>query len=345
MARCCIRCTGRASQWELLKVLSGHARCGLMRGGVAACGHSVAAMGRGFRNPLDSFGTCLAKALADYREVVGARRFPVPPPAGCSPVELPPGEACAVAASAPPLRVKAPPVKQTQLNWLRKRAGPAETSTNEGSGNLPRQDLVGRRILTFCFYKKPFCLRIKFLVVREAANLGYCSSFVAAKATQAHPSGGLGVLSKHGQPQKRYEKGEHWQLGRWSHHLLTYKGGLHIYNIYGYSSDDSQAPEKNRVFCVEVRGSVSSLGQRQDLKPDHVAVKLPLKLERPSPGFQGQRIYEEPQITDKREVEAGYLEARANEVGLGFSISRGERWSALGTLVWLFWVGPRSPCR
>eukprot|EP00971_Amphidinium_carterae_P011161 219949-Amphidinium_carterae.4 len=68
--------------------------------------------------------------------------------------------------------------------------------------------------------------------IREATAVGYFSSFVPVRATQ----GRLGILSKDGQPQQRFEKGEHWQLGRWSQHLLPCEGGVHVYNIYGYSS-------------------------------------------------------------------------------------------------------------
>eukprot|EP00971_Amphidinium_carterae_P293328 5824004-Amphidinium_carterae.1 len=33
-----------------------------------------------------------------------------------------------------------------------------------------------------------------------------------------------------------------------------------MYNVYGYCSDDKQAPEKNRELLLEVLGSVASLG-------------------------------------------------------------------------------------
>eukprot|EP00971_Amphidinium_carterae_P083404 1650760-Amphidinium_carterae.2 len=45
------------------------------------------------------------------------------------------------------------------------------------------------------------------------------------------------------------------------------------------------------------------------MKPDHVAVRLPLQLDRLSPFFRGQA---EPQVTEPREVEARYQAARAN---------------------------------
>eukprot|EP00971_Amphidinium_carterae_P176095 3490676-Amphidinium_carterae.2 len=71
------------------------------------------------------------------------------------------------------------------------------------------------------------------------------------------------------------------------------------------------------MVVVRVKTLVLACGLEEvtDLKPDHVAVKLSLQLDRLSPGFQGQRIYEEPQISDKGEVEIGYLAARANKAG------------------------------
>eukprot|EP00971_Amphidinium_carterae_P280061 5559698-Amphidinium_carterae.3 len=58
-----------------------------------------------------------------------------------------------------------------------------------------------------------------------------------------------------------------------------------------------------------------------ELKPDHVAVRLPLQLEGLSSGFRGQAVYEEPQFTEPREVEPRYqaaqvqAAARANHAG------------------------------
>eukprot|EP00971_Amphidinium_carterae_P129113 2557455-Amphidinium_carterae.1 len=103
--------------------------------------------------------------------------------------------------------------------------------------------------------------------VREATAQGYYSSFVPATATQGRPSGGLAILCKDGQPQQRFEKGEHWQLGRWSHHLLPgnlpHTGGVHVYKIWVVIVLMTPlALEKNRALCIEVLGSVSSLGQR-----------------------------------------------------------------------------------
>eukprot|EP00971_Amphidinium_carterae_P072676 1437218-Amphidinium_carterae.2 len=136
------------------------------------------------------------------------------------------------------------------------------------------------------------------LRVGEASNPGLvvltCNSNSWKRAAglltiERRASGGLAILSKDGQPQQRFEKGEHWQLGRWSHHLLPYDGGLHIYNIYGYSSDDPLAPETNCALCMEVLISISSLG--------------------PWAETGAPWSYEEPQITE----EVGYHAACANK--------------------------------
>eukprot|EP00971_Amphidinium_carterae_P049176 969142-Amphidinium_carterae.1 len=55
------------------------------------------------------------------------------------------------------------------------------------------------------------------------------------------------------------EKGTHWELGRWAHHLLPYDGGLHIFNVYGYSSDKERAHELNREVCLEIFAAVAAL--------------------------------------------------------------------------------------
>eukprot|EP00971_Amphidinium_carterae_P059733 1181704-Amphidinium_carterae.2 len=52
----------------------------------------------------------------------------------------------------------------------------------------------------------------------------------------------LGVLCKQAQPLQRMQRGTHRELGRWAHHLLPYDEGLHIFNVYGYSSDNEQGP-------------------------------------------------------------------------------------------------------
>eukprot|EP00971_Amphidinium_carterae_P162221 3215634-Amphidinium_carterae.1 len=82
--------------------------------------------------------------------------------------------------------------------------------------------------------------------VRQASELGYFSSFIPARGTAGRPSGGLAILCKQAAPQQRMEDGQHWEAGRWAHYLLSYEGGLHVYNVYGYPSTDKQAPEKNR---------------------------------------------------------------------------------------------------
>eukprot|EP00971_Amphidinium_carterae_P151638 3005891-Amphidinium_carterae.5 len=89
-----------------------------------------------------------------------------------------------------------------------------------------------------------------------ASQHGYYSSFTPARKTGGRPSEGLAVLCIQAQPLQRMEKGEHWELGRWAHHLLPFEGGLHIFNVYGYSSDQECAQELNRELCIEVFSAV-----------------------------------------------------------------------------------------
>eukprot|EP00971_Amphidinium_carterae_P210993 4186698-Amphidinium_carterae.1 len=83
-----------------------------------------------------------------------------------------------------------------------------------------------------------------------------------ARGTPGRPSGGLALFCKQAAPLQRVEQGTHWEAGRWAHLLLPFEGGLHMYNVYGYGSEDKQAPEKNREFLLEIMGSVASLGNR-----------------------------------------------------------------------------------
>eukprot|EP00971_Amphidinium_carterae_P126930 2514831-Amphidinium_carterae.1 len=59
------------------------------------------------------------------------------------------------------------------------------------------------------------------------------------------------------------EQGIHWELGRWAHHLIPYEGGLHVFNVYGYSSDKERAQEWNREICLEI--GCCCLGKPADL--------------------------------------------------------------------------------
>eukprot|EP00971_Amphidinium_carterae_P070860 1401570-Amphidinium_carterae.1 len=77
------------------------------------------------------------------------------------------------------------------------------------------------------------------------------------------------------------EKGTHWELGRWAHHLLPFEGGLHIFNVYGYSSDKERAQELNREVCLEIFAAVAALGNRQifilgdwNFEPDDFPIDL-----------------------------------------------------------------------
>eukprot|EP00971_Amphidinium_carterae_P290255 5763126-Amphidinium_carterae.1 len=114
-----------------------------------------------------------------------------------------------------------------------------------------------------------------------ADRLGYYSPFNPARKTDGRPSGGLALLCKHAQPLQRMEKGTHWDQGRWAHHLLPFEGGLHIFNVYGYSSDKERAQELNREVCVEIFAAVAALGNRQifilgdwNFEPDNFPIDL-----------------------------------------------------------------------
>eukprot|EP00971_Amphidinium_carterae_P348864 6490709-Amphidinium_carterae.2 len=114
-----------------------------------------------------------------------------------------------------------------------------------------------------------------------ADRLGYYSSFNPARKTDGRPSGGLALLCRHAQPLQSMEKGTHWSLGRWAHHLLPFEGGLHIFNVYGYSSDKERAQELNREVCMEIFATVAALGNRQifilgdwNFEPDNFPIDL-----------------------------------------------------------------------
>eukprot|EP00971_Amphidinium_carterae_P225883 4479955-Amphidinium_carterae.3 len=70
------------------------------------------------------------------------------------------------------------------------------------------------------------------------------------------------------------------------------------------SDEEATAPKGEQVKLDWLLTSLAcGLEEVSDLKPDHVAVRLPkaFQPERLSPGFQGEKSYEEPQITDKIE--------------------------------------------
>eukprot|EP00971_Amphidinium_carterae_P161301 3198382-Amphidinium_carterae.1 len=59
------------------------------------------------------------------------------------------------------------------------------------------------------------------------------------------------------------------------------KGGLHIFNVYGYSSDKERAQELNREVCMEIFAAVAALGNRQifilgdwNFEPDNFSIDL-----------------------------------------------------------------------
>eukprot|EP00971_Amphidinium_carterae_P008241 162859-Amphidinium_carterae.1 len=104
------------------------------------------------------------------------------------------------------------------------------------------------------------------------------------------------------------------------------------------SDDDATAPKGERVnldrfLTSKMLAPACGLKEATDLKPDHVAVRLLLKLERHSSGFRRQRIYEVQLVTDKREVEAGYMAARANSAGAWiFAVQENDAVSLLAKL-------------
>eukprot|EP00971_Amphidinium_carterae_P304080 6042881-Amphidinium_carterae.1 len=65
------------------------------------------------------------------------------------------------------------------------------------------------------------------------------------------------------QPLQRTEQGTHLEFGRGAHQLLLFDQGLHIFHVYGYSSDNERAPELNRELCIELFGAVAALGNRK----------------------------------------------------------------------------------
>eukprot|EP00971_Amphidinium_carterae_P348062 6490301-Amphidinium_carterae.2 len=78
---------------------------------------------------------------------------------------------------------------------------------------------------------------------------------------------------------------------------------------------------------------VVSSADRSHLKPDHVDVRPPLKLDRLSPDFWGQQSIQEPQLTDLREVEAAYMAERANNGGAWILAVQEQD----VTTLWKFW--------
>eukprot|EP00971_Amphidinium_carterae_P163036 3232283-Amphidinium_carterae.1 len=175
-----------------------------------------------------------------------------------------------------------------QLGWLpntyrigeASQPGPSICSVNPGGWSLVEPVLNLKHDVVAV--QETFVLRDKVSSAKFIANkLGYYSSFTPARKTEGRPSGGLALLCRRAQPLQRMEKGMHWELGRWAHHLLPYDGGLHIFNVYGYSSDKERAPELNREVCLEIFAAVAALGNRQifilgdwNFEPDNFPIDL-----------------------------------------------------------------------
>eukprot|EP00971_Amphidinium_carterae_P314104 6243341-Amphidinium_carterae.1 len=69
------------------------------------------------------------------------------------------------------------------------------------------------------------------------------------------------------------------------------------------SDDEATAPTHDQVnldwfLCSKSLARACGLAEATKHKHDHVAVRLPLNLEKLSPGFRGQRFYEQPQRTE-----------------------------------------------
>eukprot|EP00971_Amphidinium_carterae_P240485 4774097-Amphidinium_carterae.1 len=107
--------------------------------------------------------------------------------------------------------------------------GPTICSVNPGGWSLVEPVLNLKHDVVAV--QETFVLRDKFNSAKFVADkLGYYSSFTPARKTEGRPSGGLALLCRQAQPLQRMEKGTHWELGRWAHHLLPFEGGLHIFN-------------------------------------------------------------------------------------------------------------------
>eukprot|EP00971_Amphidinium_carterae_P094788 1875804-Amphidinium_carterae.2 len=152
-------------------------------------------------------------------------------------------------------------------------ANPGGWSGNDGTLNL-KHDIVAVQE-TFVFREQVSSAKY------TADKLGYYSSFTPARKTDGRPSGGLALLCRQAQPLQRMEKGTHYDLGRWAHHLLPFEGGLHVFNVYGYSSDKDRAQELNREVCLELFAAVAAPGNRQifllgdwNFEPDNFPIDL-----------------------------------------------------------------------
>eukprot|EP00971_Amphidinium_carterae_P233542 4634806-Amphidinium_carterae.1 len=158
--------------------------------------------------------------------------------------------------------------------------GPTICSTNPGGWSLVEPDLNLKHDVVAV--QETFVLRDKVTSAKFIADkLGYYSSFTPARKTEGRPRGGLALLCRKAQPLQRMEKGTHWELGRWAHHLLPYEQGLHVFNVYGYSSDKERAQELNREVCLEIFAAVAALGNRQifilgdwNFEPDNFPIDL-----------------------------------------------------------------------
>eukprot|EP00971_Amphidinium_carterae_P210366 4173647-Amphidinium_carterae.1 len=125
-----------------------------------------------------------------------------------------------------------------QLGWVplirrvgeAKRPGPSICSVNPGGWSRVEPTLNLKHDIVAV--QETFVLREQMSSAKCIADrLGYYSSLTPARKTDGRPSGGLALLCRQAQPLQRMEKGAHWDLGRWAHHLLPIDGGLHVFKM------------------------------------------------------------------------------------------------------------------
>eukprot|EP00971_Amphidinium_carterae_P138828 2751087-Amphidinium_carterae.1 len=68
------------------------------------------------------------------------------------------------------------------------------------------------------------------------------------------------------------------EIGRWAYQLAPYLGGLRVFRLDGYSTDDELAIEKNRALCSEIIGAVTKLeDQLYDIAGDWNLNQMPFR--------------------------------------------------------------------
>eukprot|EP00971_Amphidinium_carterae_P252585 5014677-Amphidinium_carterae.1 len=226
-----------------------------------------------------------------------------------------------------------------------KKPGPSICSVNPGGWSRVSGTLgLGHDVVVV---QETFLIRDALATGHFLAKQhGYSSVFTPAKkpAGRGRLVGGLAVLCK-------------------KHNLCREcNKGLHIFNVYGYSSDNPRAPELNHELCLDLFAAVAAVGRQvinrplstviytspqgevhtdwilcskallpacgaeeeTDKKPDHRAIKLNFDLELVSHGYMGQRSYENAERSDPLEMAVEYRKQRDQHLA---------RWSTALTLV------------